>query len=165
MDGILIRPILERDLPSIVDLLRQLTDHAHSTLEMDINHVHSVYSRMISGPQNYKNFVACKNEVVVGFISVVYYLSFFHDGGTALVNELIIAADHRNEGIGKALVQQAVSAAKQDGMDEIEVGTELGNIPAIAFYRKAGFDEEYVLLGMEFHLEADYHPIADSSSG
>jgi len=35
-------------------------------------------------------------------------------------------------------------------MDELEVGTETGNGPARQFYRKCGFDEEYVLLGMEF---------------
>ena len=119
---------------------------------------------MITKPQSYKNLVACKNEVVVGFISVVYYLSFFHESGTALINELIVAADHRNQGIGKALVQRAVSTARQDGMDEIEVGTERGNRPAAAFYRNAGFDEEYVLLGMEFDLETDCHRLADSTS-
>jgi ribosomal protein S18 acetylase RimI-like enzyme len=164
MDGILIRPILEKDLFAIVNLLRQLTDHAHSTFEMDIDHVRLVYSKMINSPQSYKNLVACKNEVVVGFISVVYYLSFFHQGGTALINELIVAADHRNLGIGKALVQHSISTARQDGMDEIEVGTERGNKPAAAFYRNARFDEEYTLLGMEFDLETDCHPMADSTS-
>ena len=159
MDGILIRPILDKDLLAIADLLRQLADHAHSTFEMDVYHVRSVYSKMISSPQSYKNLVACKNEVAVGFISVVYYLSFFHEGGTALINELIVAADHRNQGIGKALVQRAVFAARQDGMDEIEVGTEKGNRPAAAFYRNSGFD-----LGMEFDLQTDCHRIADSTS-
>ncbi len=40
-------------------------------------------------------------------------------------------------------------------MDEIEVGTETDNAAARRFYKKNGFDEEYVLLGMEFHDEAE----------
>jgi ribosomal protein S18 acetylase RimI-like enzyme len=163
MDGILIRPALEQDFGVIVELLRQLTYRAHTTFELNIDHVRSIYAKMISNPQSYKNLLACKNGAVVGFISVVYYLSFFHKGGTALINELIVAKDHRNEGIGKALLRQAVSAARQDGMDEIEVGTESGNNLAIAFYRKAGFDEEDLLLGMEFDCEADCNPDAASS--
>ena len=64
----------------------------------------------------------------------------------------IVSAEHRNSGIGKALIQRAVTVSRQDGMDEIEVGTETNNRPAIAFYKGAGFTEEYVLLGMEFEV-------------
>jgi ribosomal protein S18 acetylase RimI-like enzyme len=35
-------------------------------------------------------------------------------------------------------------------MDEIEVGTEITNTKAQNFYKKTGFNEEYVLLGREF---------------
>jgi ribosomal protein S18 acetylase RimI-like enzyme len=47
-------------------------------------------------------------------------------------------------------VEWAVAAAKEAGLDEIEVGTEKDNTGAIAFYRRTGFCEEYVLLGKEF---------------
>ncbi len=36
------------------------------------------------------------------------------------------------------------------GLDELEVGTEKTNQGAQRFYQKCGFDQEYVLLGMEF---------------
>ena len=35
-------------------------------------------------------------------------------------------------------------------MDEIEVGIEISNIKTQNLYKKAGFNEEYVLLGKEF---------------
>jgi hypothetical protein len=47
----------------------------------------------------------------------------------------------------------AVAEVKEEalarGMDEIEVSTERDNGLARQFYRRQGFDEEYVLLGME----------------
>jgi ribosomal protein S18 acetylase RimI-like enzyme len=150
MDEILIRPATEKDLGAILELLRQLASYAHQTFDIDIGHVQKLYLEMLNCPQYYKNVVACKNEIVVGFISVVNYLSFFHKGGTALINELVVSVEHRKAGVGKALVQWAVSVAKNGGLDEIEVGTERDNTGAITFYRKAGFNEEYVLLGMEF---------------
>jgi ribosomal protein S18 acetylase RimI-like enzyme len=151
MDAILIRPVAENDLGAIAELLRQLAGYAHATFELDIGHVRKLYSTMLNRPQQYKNLVACMNGVIVGFISVVYYLSFFHKGGTALINELIVSAEHRNAGVGKALVHHAVSMSRNDSMDEIEVGTEKDNKRAIAFYKNAGFNEEYVLLGFEFN--------------
>jgi ribosomal protein S18 acetylase RimI-like enzyme len=101
-------------------------------------------------PALYKNMVAVTGGKVVGFLSMVYYKSFYHQVGTALINQLVVSETSRNLGIGKALVRMAVDMAKADGLDEIEVGTETSNKGAIEFYKKAGFDEEYVLLGKEF---------------
>jgi ribosomal protein S18 acetylase RimI-like enzyme len=150
MNEILIRPATEMDLSSILELLHQLAGFAHSTVDMDLGQVRKLHAEMLNCPQHYKNVVACLDGKVVGFISVIQYLSFFHKGGTGLINELIVSVEHRNAGIGKALVQWAVSVCRNGGMDEIEVGTERDNKRAIDFYKKAGFDEEYVLLGLEF---------------
>jgi ribosomal protein S18 acetylase RimI-like enzyme len=150
MNEILVRPMAERDFEEIAVLLAELAGYAHSTFRMDFAQVQKVYSAMLSCPQQYKNMVACLQGRVAGFISVVYYLSFFHKGGTALINELIVSAEHRRSGIGRALVQKAALVAKEDGLDEIEVGTEPTNAIAVKFYKEAGFNQEYVLLGMEF---------------
>ncbi len=49
-------------------------------------------------------------------------------------------------------IREATRAeARRRGMDEIEVGTEKTNLAAQRFYRRVGFDEEYVLLGEDFH--------------
>ena len=67
-----------------------------------------------------------------------------------MINELVVDQEYRGRSLGRALVTEAISLARAYGMDEIEVGTEITNLAAQAFYHKAGFDEEYVLLGMEF---------------
>jgi ribosomal protein S18 acetylase RimI-like enzyme len=150
MDDIVIRPLEEGDIDAVMELLHQLTDFAHSIPKPDSRDVRRLYQAMIESPLTYKNFVACNDGIVLGFISVVYYISFLHKGGTALIKELIVSADFRNAGIGKALLQQAVTISQEDGMNEIEVGTERDNESAIAFYKRAGFDAEYILFGREF---------------
>ena len=99
MDGILIRAVEEDDLTSIVELLQQLKEHAQTATKPDLIQIRLFYAEMLRNPQQYKNMVACADGRVVGFISVVYYLSFLGRGGTALVNELVVSTEHRRTGI------------------------------------------------------------------
>ena len=144
---ILIRDLKLEDLY----LLKSLLDDLNNTLDLKhkINQksIESVYLTMDKYPEIYSNLVATENNKIIGFISLVFYNSFLHKGGTALINEFVIAKSHRNKGIGKQLVQKSIELAKNRGMDEIEVGTELSNILAQKFYKKVGFNEEFMLLG------------------
>ncbi|MDD5601285.1 MAG: GNAT family N-acetyltransferase [Actinomycetota bacterium] len=94
--------------------------------------------------------VAVKDGDIIGFISIIFYKTLFHSGGTALINELIVSEDYRRKGVGKKLISKAIKIAKQRGMDEIEVGTEKKNIIAQSFYKKCGFNNEYILLSKTF---------------
>ncbi len=92
---------------------------------------------------------------VIGFLSAVFYETPFHDKGTCLINELIVDADRRGAGVGRALVETAKAEARRRGMDEIEVGTEKTNLAAQRFYQRVGFDEEFVLLSQDFHKQEE----------
>ena len=144
---ILIRDLRLEDL----DLLKFLLDDLNNTLELKhkINEktINSVYLEMDKYPEIYSNQVAIENNKIIGFVSLIFYKSFLHTEGTALINELIVAKSHRNKGVGKNLVQKAIEMAKKRRMDEIEVGTELANTLAQKFYKKVGFNEEFMLLG------------------
>ncbi|MDY0095956.1 MAG: GNAT family N-acetyltransferase [Candidatus Vecturithrix sp.] len=74
----------------------------------------------------------------------------YHKQGTALINELIVSKAYRNQKIGEQLLQYGINAARERGMDEIEVGVMKDNSGAIRFYKKHGITAEYVLLGLEF---------------
>jgi GNAT superfamily N-acetyltransferase len=144
------------DLESVRGLLAQLAAHAgtggRSVARIDIE---SIFGEMRETPNVYQNWVAVEGERVIGFLSLMFYKTLFHDGGTAQINELVVEKDRRGEGVGRLLIERAVAEARRRGMDEIEVGTEMGNAAAQRFYRKNGFDGEYVLLGMEFHGRTD----------
>lgn len=145
-----IRECLESDLPVVVHLLNQLSETANGPEELSSAAVAGVFVECRRHPEFYLNLVAEMDGRVVGFESVVFYKTLFHKGGTALINELVIDREARRAGIGAALVERARQEALARGMDEMEVGTEVDNHVARAFYARCGFDEEYVLLGMEF---------------
>lgn len=148
MDGILVRAVEEDDLESILGLLVQLKEYAHSEATPDLAHIKDLYRDMLRNPRQYKNMVACVDGVVVGLISVMYYFSFLCKGGTALINELVVSRAYRGSGVGTALVRAVIDISKRDSVDQIEVGTEIENQSAASLYRKLGFTMEYRLFGM-----------------
>jgi GNAT superfamily N-acetyltransferase len=101
-------------------------------------------------PEIYCNLIAEEDGSAVGFLSLILYKTFFHQGGTALINELVVSKPYRSQGVGAALIARAEEEARTRGMDELEVATGQENHRAQAFYRKCGFDGEYILFGMEF---------------
>lgn len=147
---ITIRPCTNEDLPAVLELMQQLGEFAHGKTDFHLGHFQSLFAEMSAIPSVYLNLVCEIDGQVCGFLSLVFYGSFFHQVGTALINELVIDEARRGLGLGRQLIEAAISEARARGLDEIEVGTEKANLPAQQFYRKSGFDEEYVLLGMEF---------------
>lgn len=145
-----IRPMVVDDLPSINRLILQLAGATGSDYAVKPGQLEAICTHMQQHPDLYLTLVAEQAGEVVGLISLLCYQSWFHAGGSALINELIIEEQARNQGIGLQLINAAVAEAKNQGMDEIEVGTEQNNLDAQRFYRRCGFNLTYVLLGMEF---------------
>lgn len=146
---IAIRALESPDMERLVSLMEELAESARTGVSFSVERFEQIYGAMRERPDTYLNLVATAGGEVVGFVSVVYYRSFFHRVGTALINELIVERTRRGEGIGARLVAAVREEALRRGMDEIEVGTENRNRAARRFYHEQGFDEEYLLLGME----------------
>ncbi len=146
----MIRRLSADDLPVIQDLLAQLSEASHADTYQPAR-MAELLLEMETLPQVYLNLVYEVDGMVCGFLSMVFYRTLFHAGGTALINELVVDRSCRGRGLGRALVQAAAEEARAHGMDEIEVGTEKENLAAQSFYHRVGFDEEYILLGLEFH--------------
>ncbi len=147
---ITIRPCKKDDLPAVLNLMQQLGEFAHGDDQFSLEHFQSLLGEMDASPAAYCNLVCELDGVVCGFLSLVFYQSFFHRVGTALINELVIDRSRRGSGLGRQLIEAAIAEARARSMDEIEVGTEVTNLAAQQFYNKNGFTEQYVLLGMEF---------------
>ncbi|GAK59929.1 GCN5-related N-acetyltransferase [Candidatus Vecturithrix granuli] len=145
-----IRKWQEQDLPQIIALLQELNEALGEDQEIDDSTVREHYVNMNEQPEVYENYVFEDNGMVAGFLSLLFYRTIYHKRGTALINELIVSKAYRNQKIGEQLLQYGMNAARERGMDEIEVGVMQDNIGAIKFYKKHGITEEYVLLGMEF---------------
>jgi GNAT superfamily N-acetyltransferase len=54
--------------------------------------------------------------------------------------ELYVAPPHRGQGIGRALMERAMDAARVEGADRMELGTGEADVAARALYESLGFD-------------------------
>jgi ribosomal protein S18 acetylase RimI-like enzyme len=145
-----IRACEEKDIPAVVNLMAQLAEVATGGKEFETDRLLELFRGMAARPDTYANLVYEDEGKVIGFLSEVFYMTFFHRVGTAQVNELVVDDNYRGKGIGHALMKTAEDEARRRNMDELEVATESENLKAQAFYRKYGFDGEYILFGMEF---------------
>lgn len=75
------------------------------------------------------------------------------DGGDGLLGRLCVAPEVRRQGIGLALVADAVEFVRSQGGEHITLSTQIGNAPSQALYAKAGFRDNgrrYVFLRFGF---------------
>jgi GNAT superfamily N-acetyltransferase len=84
--------------------------------------------------------VAEVDGIVVGYVLAADSLTLFANGIVTELLELYVVVEHRGQGIGRALVENAVSNAKARGSVEVTVPT-----------RRAG--DFYIALGFESTAE------------
>ncbi len=81
-----------------------------------------------------------ESDKVVGWCDIVRgdRESIAHTGslGMGLIKE------HRGQGVGRRLMETAISAAKAQGVERVELEVFASNAAAVTLYRKLGFREE-----------------------
>ena len=144
-----IREMAASDVPEVSRLLRQLDELFQSRHDLNEDKIASTFRRMSRQPEVYGNYSMVSEGVIAGFLSMVMYKTFFHEGDTALISELVVADGYRGKGFGGFLVEKALRIAKSRGINEVEVSTTCGNRRAIDFYKNQGLSDESLLLGKE----------------
>ena len=64
-----------------------------------------------------------------------------HDGYRGWIYKLAVAESHRGKGIGRRLMDEAVTWGRGHGAVEVVLTTWVGNEEAEAFYRRLGYRE------------------------
>lgn len=128
----LIRDLLERDLSSVRSLLCQLGyDVENARLE---SRVHSV----LSAPLHFA-VIAEIDDTVVGLLHV-YERPALERPREAVVQALVVDESHREEGVGKVLMQAAEAWARDRGIGAVVLHTRIDRIGAQAFYARLGYE-------------------------
>ena len=74
-----------------------------------------------------------------GFVELRFRPSVYIDGLDAYIEELYVASGRRGEGIGRALLDAAMDAARERGAEHIDLTTGETDTAARALYESAGF--------------------------
>ncbi len=98
------------------------------------------FIRSILGGAGVQLLAVNPNDVVVGWCDIVRnpHEGFRHVGRLGMG----LLPDYRGRGFGRQLVAQAVRAARQAGIERIELEVFASNERAIALYRALGFATE-----------------------
>ena len=83
--------------------------------------------------------VARVNGRVVGMCTGQVVISTAEGGPALLVEDVVVAPDHRGRGIGRALLTALTDWARGRGVRRLQLLADRGNGPALAFYDRLGW--------------------------
>lgn len=121
-----------------MDLRRATTVGELTAAEYLFDHpVRPEWARRFLETQGHHLYLAYEGGDPVGFVSGVE--TVHPDKGTEMfLYELAVAEPFRRRGIGRALVRELASLARERGCYGMWVGVDTGNDVALAAYRSAG---------------------------
>lgn len=126
------------DVPDLCLLLDMLF-----TQEAEFCPNHEVQERglaaIISNPSIGQIFVARQHGRIVGMVNLLYTVSTALGSRVALLEDMVVAPDARDSGIGSALLEHAIEVAKIHGCKRITLLTDSENKSAQRFYGRHGF--------------------------
>jgi ribosomal protein S18 acetylase RimI-like enzyme len=128
----------QKDLPRLVELLGILFE-SEAEFSADAEKQRAALQVIIADPAKGRIFVARDGREVVAMASLLYLISTAEGGKAALFEDLVTAPDHRNRGIGEALLKHVIAYARAEGVLRITLLTDMQNERAQAMYRRVGF--------------------------
>ena len=82
---------------------------------------------------------------VVGMVSLLYTISTALGGRVAILEDMVVSADRRGQGIGSKLLKSAQQLAAERGCLRITLLTDGDNTRAHGFYRSHGFTQSSMI--------------------
>lgn len=84
-------------------------------------------------------FAILAGRPAVGVALVTLRNNVWYSGAVALLDELYVQADYRDQGIGSAIMAHFFRAAEERRVDLIEINVDEGDFDAQRFYARHGF--------------------------
>jgi GNAT superfamily N-acetyltransferase len=135
----IIRRAIEKDIPRILELYRQLSFEPEKYRMPPVNECRKVFRKMSQYP-GYTLLVAEDNGQVVGTTVQAILPGFAHGTSPfAVVEYVVVDEKYRSKGIGKLLMESVISLAKEAGCYKIMLTSDLRRERAHKFYKSLGF--------------------------
>jgi GNAT superfamily N-acetyltransferase len=145
-DDVTIREANAADLPAILEMLAQPDLDDGDVLSLTEAEV--VFAKMARHP-SYRLFVAERAGIVVGSYALLVMENLGHRGAlSAVVEQVMVAADQQSAGIGGAMMQRAMADAAAAGCYKLALSSNARRVRAHAFYERLGFAQH----GLSFHV-------------
>lgn len=121
--------------------------HLYTQPEMDNGQILSLeeaevlFDKFYQYP-SYRVFVACDGELVVGSFALLIMENLAHKGTpSGVVEDVVVAVEHQNKGIGKQMMRFAVNECRNAGCYKMILSSNLRRLGAHRFYESLGFEK------------------------
>ena len=94
--------------------------------------------------------LAEQHDQVIGLLSYSLRPDLYHAGQVCLIEELVVEAAQRGQGVGSALLTELLSRLSAAGCVEVALAVMSDNAPAIKLYRQHGLTDEALFLEKHF---------------
>jgi GNAT superfamily N-acetyltransferase len=126
------------DLPELADLLNDLFTQDIEFIP-DLKKQKTGLRAIINNPEMGEILVLKGEDKILGMVSLLYSTSTALGGKVAIVEDMIIHKDHRQKGLGKELLGEAIRFSKERNCLRLTLLTDFNNDAAISFYQQFGF--------------------------
>ncbi|MDD5266378.1 MAG: N-acetyltransferase [Methylococcales bacterium] len=142
---ITIRTAKPSDIPQLVELLKALF-----TIEADFNFDQDKQACGLELLLNSDKDCILVAELlgerrVLGMCTVQTLISTAEGGLVGLLEDLVVAADFRNQGLGGKLLSESVKWAECQGLKRLQLLADKNNLPALSFYGKQGWESTQLI--------------------
>lgn len=135
-----VRTATEKDIPRILELYQQLSFNPGDYRKAPVADCRRVLTEMSKVP-GYQLLVAEEEGEVVGTTVLAILPGFAHGTSPfAVVEYVVVDEKYRSRGIGKLLMEYAVSQARDAGCYKIMLTSDKRRRRAHKFYRSLGFE-------------------------
>jgi len=132
------------DLPELIELLNDL-------FTQDIEFVPDLKKQklgleaIINNPEIGEILVIKDEHKLVGMVSLLYSISTALGGKVAILEDMIIHKEYRQQGLGKELLGEAIRFSKERNCLRLTLLTDFNNDVAIQFYQQFGFKKSEMI--------------------
>jgi GNAT superfamily N-acetyltransferase len=136
---IILREACESDLPHILSLYAQLGQDDGSVLSME--EASTLFTQIKSYP-DYSIHIALDKDRVIGTFALLIMDNLGHCGTpSAILEDVVVAADMRGQGIGKLMMEYANELCRRKGCYKMSFSSNINREAAHRFYETLGFQK------------------------
>jgi GNAT superfamily N-acetyltransferase len=140
--GLVIRPTAEDEAEAVTALISQFGEQRTPAAERmgAVRRTYAAYLDDMAAGRGH-SAVAEQAGTVVGMYALAWQRPFWTEEAHAWLPDLIVDEAHRGEGIGRALLADALDQARSAGAAQLSLESGPGREAAHGLYRSSGFDE------------------------
>lgn len=125
-----LRPFTSSDAEQVIDLLQDVSVYRPDPASV------STLARQFAEQENSYACVAMRGVRLIGFGSL-FILSRIRGGRSAIIEDMVVAADVRGQGIGRLVLENLLSQAHKQECFKVSLESSEN---ALGFYQAAGFE-------------------------